>query len=86
MKIKVKELDAICLNCEGMSEFLRGRIGSVLLKLLHDSADDRQYDGDYARMNDAWFYNCPSEEDIFLCMDYLEENGLLEEEVELDVL
>ena len=85
MKLKVKELDALCRNMEP-NEYLRGRIGTALCGLLYDSANVDEYDGEYKELSEAWFYNCPSEEDIFKCLDLLEETGRSEEVVELDVL
>ena len=85
MKLKVKELDAICRNMEP-NEYLRSCIGSALCKRLYDSANVDKYQEEYVLLNDASFYNCPSEGDIFLCLDYLDENGYSDDELELDVL
>ena len=85
MKLKVNELDAICRNMEP-NEYLRGCIGSALCKRLYDSANVDKYQEECELLNDASFYNCPSEDDIFLCLDYLEENGFSDDELELDVL
>lgn len=85
MKLKIKELNALCRNMEP-NEYLRGRIGTALCGLLYDPADEDEYEGEYKELNEAWFYNCPSEEDIFKCLDLLEETGSSEVVVELDVL
>ena len=85
MKLKVKELDALCRNMEP-NEYLRSRIGTALCGLLYDSANVDKYEGEYEELNEAWFYNCPSEEDIFKCLDLLEETERSEDVVELDVL
>ena len=85
MRLKVEELRALCCNCEP-NDFLRGRIGTALCNLLYDSTNLDKYEGEYKELNEAWFYNCPSEEDIFKCLDYLDESGRMDEEIELDVL
>ena len=60
MKIKVKELDAICRNMEP-NEYLRGRIGSALCcERLYDFANVDKYLEEYELLNDASFYNWPS--------------------------
>ena len=85
MKLSIEELRAICCNCEP-NHYLRSRIGSALCKVLYDSANVDKYEDEYKPLNEAGFYNAPSEDEIFLCLDYLEEAGRLDEEIELDVL
>lgn len=85
MKITAKNLDAILRNCEP-NEYLRDKVGSALCRVLYDYAGDR-YDNDeeYKELGDAAFYNCPSEDEIFKCFDYMWEHDMMDIELTLNL-
>ena len=88
MKIKAKDLETIICNCQlnkGNYDYLRDRIGSALCRVLYDYAGDR-YDNDdtYKLLGEATFYNCPSEEEIMMCFDYMSEHNMMNVELTLN--
>lgn len=73
MKITAKELEVIICNSE-INHYLRSRIGSSLCNSLYDPANfEDDYPGQYIELYDAGFYNEPSDDDIFLCFEYISE-------------
>ena len=82
MKIKLNEFSEFIRNCEP-NEFLRECIGGGLCRLLYDSANVDEYEDEYKALGEASFYNSPSEDDIFKCLDYLEEADRMDEEIEI---
>lgn len=83
MKITAKNLDVILRNCEP-NEYLRDKVGSALCGALYDSASN-EYDEEYKELGDATFYNCPSEEEIFKCFDYMYEHDMMNVELTLNI-
>lgn len=87
MKIKVKDLQTIICNCQLNKEpndYLRDKIGSALCRALYDSASN-EFEEEYKELGEAGFYNCPSEEEIFKCFDYMEEHDMMDEELTLNL-
>lgn len=88
MKLTAKELEIITCNSE-FNDFMRMNIGAGLCKSLYDSANSEEdYPGKYAELYNACFYNSPSDDDIFLCLDYIEEilqYDLNDYELEIDL-
>lgn len=73
MKLTIQELSALVRNCEA-NEYLRDRIGSCLCRVLYEP--NIEYTDEYKPLGEAWFYNKPSEDDIFLALDYMEETEM----------
>lgn len=85
MKITAKNLDVILRNCEP-NEYLRDKVGSALCRALYDYAGDRyENDEEYKELGDATFYNCPSEDEIFKCFDYMCEHDMMDVELTLNL-
>lgn len=88
MKLSAEELSTLVSNCE-LNDYMRERIGSALCKSLYDSANSEEdYPGEYAKLYDASFYNKPDDNDIELCLNYIEEvlsYDLNDFELELDL-
>lgn len=82
MNITAKDLDVILRNCEP-NEYLRDKVGSALCRILYDSASN-EYDEEYKELGDATFYNCPSEDEIFKCFDYIYEHDMMDIELTLN--
>ena len=81
MKITAKELEALVCNTEGMNDYLKSCIGSSLCNALYDSANTPEdYPDEYSVLYDASFYNTLSNDDIFLCLSYIED--VLQEDLE----
>lgn len=85
MKVTPKELEMIVCNSE-LNDYMRERIGYALCKKIYDSANSPEdYLGEYSVLYDGSFYNKPSDDDIFLCIEYMiEVIGI--EELEINVL
>lgn len=83
MKITAKNLDVILRNCEP-NYYLRDKVGSSLCRALYDSASN-EYNEEYKELGDASFYNCPTEDDIFKCLDYMYENDMMDVELTLNL-
>ena len=73
MKLTAKELEVLTCNCE-FNDFMRAKIGSALCASLYDSANSEDdYPDKYGKMYDGSFYNEPDDDDIVLCLSYIEE-------------
>ena len=84
MKITAKDLQKIICNCQLNKEpndYLRDKIGSALCRVLYGN----EFEEEYKELGDAGYYNCPSEEEIFKCFDYMEEHDMIEEELILNL-
>lgn len=83
MKITAKDLSVILSNCEP-NEYLRDKVGSALCRVLYDSANN-EFEDEYKELGEGWFYNCPSEDDIFNCFDYMYEHDMMNDELTLNL-
>lgn len=73
MKLTAKELEVLTCNSD-FHDSMRDRVGSALCNSLYDSANSEDdYPGEYAELYNACFYNSPSDDDIFLCLEYIED-------------
>lgn len=74
MTLSAKELEKLICNIDGNANgYLRSCIGTALCKALYDSANSPEdYPGEYGKLYDASFYNRPDDDDIFLCLSYIE--------------
>lgn len=80
MKITAKNLDVILRNCEP-NEYLRDKVGSALCRELYRN----EFEDEYKELGDATFYNCPSDEEIFKCFDYMYEHDMMDTELTLNI-
>lgn len=72
MKLSAYELKMIICNTNGMTDYLRNRIGSALCERLYDPANSEEdYPEEYVSLYDASNYNRPDNDFIFLCFDYI---------------
>lgn len=83
MKITARDLQSIFLNSEP-NKHMRSAIGSSLCRVLYDSASN-EYEDEYKSLGDAGFYNMPSDDDISLCFEYMEENEMMDNDMELNL-
>ena len=84
MKIKAKDLQTIICNCQLNKEpndYLRDKIGSALCRVLYGN----EFEDEYKELGEGWFYNCPTEDDIFKCFDYMYEHDMMDVELTLNL-
>lgn len=85
MKVTPKELEIIVCNSE-LNDYMRERIGYALCRNIYDSANSPEdYPGNFSVLYNASFYNRPSDDDIFLCIEYMTEVVEIQE-LEINIL